>query len=203
MRTLNYRFLGWLLLAAALISAGAYFAHGYQVKRHADVLLREAESAREREDWNQAIEYLERYVLLVPRKNVVPLADLGFLLADQRRIVEAYRTFENVLRQDSSRDDVRRRLVAVALDLRRYPDARHHAAILLERSPGDAELLAFESQALAAMAEYPAAAAALEKAIESAPDKLELHARLASLLQGPLKDAAQAGLVLDRMVAEN
>src|SRR5258708_582964 len=105
MRTVNFRLLGMMLLGSALMSGAAYALHEYQVQRHADVLLREAGLARERKDWNEAIDFLERYVVLVPKNNAGPLADLGLLQADTGRAYEAYRTLENVLRQDALRSN--------------------------------------------------------------------------------------------------
>src|ERR1041384_660681 len=44
-RTINFRLLGILMLAMALVSAAAYGFHEFQVHRRADALLREAKSA--------------------------------------------------------------------------------------------------------------------------------------------------------------
>jgi tetratricopeptide (TPR) repeat protein len=203
MRTVNFRLLGLLMLVTAVLGAAAYSVHGYQVKRHADVLLREANLAKEREDWNGAIDYLERYVMLVPENNVGPLAELGLLQADARRVGQAFRTLENVLRQDASRGDVRRRLVQVAIAIGRFPDARHHLDVLLKESHDDSELFGLKAQCQAAMREYPEAAASLAQAIEKSPEHVEYSAQLASLLHGPMKDPMQAFTVLDKMVAEN
>src|SRR5204863_3955813 len=137
MRTFNFRLLGLMALGMALVSGTAYAVHEYQVKRNADVLLREAGLARERKDWNEAIDFLERYVVLVPKNNAGPLAELGLLQADVRRVGEAYRSLESALRQDAARDDVRRRLVDGAMTLGRFPDARHRVDVLLKASTDD------------------------------------------------------------------
>src|SRR5258708_38717763 len=107
MRTLNFRLLGFMMLGMALVSVGAYAAHEFQIKRHADVLLREARLAKERKDLPQAIDYLERYVVLVPNKNAAPMADLGLLQADIRQHGTAERTPENALPRYASRNEVR------------------------------------------------------------------------------------------------
>ena len=135
MRTFNFRLLALLILVTGVVSAGAYGIHEFQVQRNAAVLLREAQQAKDRKDVNEAIDFLERYAALVKSKDVSALADLGLLQADARRGGQAYVTLESVLRQDSSRSEVRRRLVEVALALRRFPDAQHHVAILLKERP--------------------------------------------------------------------
>src|SRR5262245_45057325 len=126
MRKVNFRLLGFMILSLALVGVVSMFVHGWQVRRNAEVLLREARKAQSRKDLTEAIDYLERYVALVPKNNADPLAELGLLQADAHRAGDAYRTLEAALRQDPSRSDVRRRLVEVALAVRRSPDARHH-----------------------------------------------------------------------------
>jgi predicted Zn-dependent protease len=202
-RIVNFRLVAILMLATALISGAAYGIHGYQVTRKADVLLREAGFAKERGEWGQAIDYLDRYIQLVREKDVARLADLGHLQADRGRMNPAYRTLENVLRRDPSRDDDRRRLVEIALAIRRYPDALHHLEILLQQSPDDVALLPLKSQALVGMKEYAAAAEPLQKAIEKGCENLEVYAQLATLLQGRLKAPMQALEVLNQMVDEH
>src|SRR6476660_1598512 len=133
MRTINFRFLGVTMLVIAIASGAAYLLHEFQTRRQADVLLREAESAKNRDDLNLAIDYLERYQALVPgERSIGPLAELGLLLAKVGRVGQAYRTLEAVLRKDSSRDDVRRKLAEVELDLDRFPDAQHHLEVLMK-----------------------------------------------------------------------
>jgi tetratricopeptide (TPR) repeat protein len=203
MRTINFRFIGFLMLATALVSVAAYGLHAFQVRRNSEVLLREAKNAKDRKDLSEAIDFLDRYVALVPKNNVGPLSELGLLQADARRMGEAYNTLEKALRQDSSLTEVRRRLVEVALVLQRFPDARHHVEVLLNGSPTDVELLILRGQALAGMQEYDVAVESLKEAMAKAPDNLDNYARLALLLHGSMKKPGAALAVLDRMVDEN
>src|SRR5436190_20465162 len=113
-RTVNFRRLGLLLLAASLAAGLAYGIHTIQLKRNASVLLREAGLARVRKDFDAAIDYFGRYVLLVPNGSVGPLAEMALLQADMGRRGQAFENLEKVLRLDAGREDVRRRLVGTA-----------------------------------------------------------------------------------------
>lgn len=203
MRTVNFRVLGGLMLSLAVISGAYYAIHQYQMKRHAGFLLREADRARERKDWAEAIDLLDRYVSIVPRDNAGPVAELGLLQADEHRLGEAAHNLERALREDPTRDDVRRRLVEVSIESGRPLDAREHLEKLLKSSPKDGELYHLQARVLAALTEYSAAAASLVQAIENAPEHLEYCAQLADLLQVRLKDPAQALAVLEEMVTKN
>src|SRR5260221_14639435 len=82
MRRINIRLLGLLMLAAMLTSGLAYGVHKIQITRSADGLLRAARQARERQDFSEAIEFLDRYISLVPENNTGPTADMALLQAD-------------------------------------------------------------------------------------------------------------------------
>ena len=203
MRTFNVRLAGLLLVGTGFLAVGAWAFHDYQVRRNAAVLLREAAVAREHNDLNQAIDFLQRYVSLTPRGNTEPLAELGLLQADMRRPMDAFRTLERVLRQDSSRSKERRRLVEVAVALGRHADARHHVEILLKHDPNDVGLLIQLAKTQAAMNEPEAAARSLRQAIETEPEVLENHALLAELTHKALSDPLGAIDILDRLVLGN
>jgi tetratricopeptide (TPR) repeat protein len=203
MRIVNIRFLGLMLLAIALISVAAYAFHEFQARRQADALLREARLAKDKGELDLAIDYLDRYVALVPRQSLEALAELGLLQAQTGRIGEAYGTLEAVLRKDTSRGDIRRKLVEVALSLRRFPDAQFHVDLLCSAGPVDAELLALRAQCQIGLEDYPAAVASLREALALAPDRLDDSARLAALLESRMKQPSEAMDVLDEMLSRN
>lgn len=203
MRTVNYTLLSLMILAAGIIGGAAYQLHGYQLKRNAGALLREANAAKERGDRNQAIQLLERYVALVRNGDAASLAELGLMQADARRMKDAFRTLERALRQDSSRNDIRRRLIDVALEIGRAHDARYHIELLLKEAPDDHELISRLAQCQAEMGEFPEAATSLARAVELAPHNEEYAGKLAGLYHGELKDPHQALAVLDQLVNRN
>lgn len=190
------------MLAVILTGALAYGVHRIQVTRCGEALLRFAGLARERNDIREAVEFLERYISLIPESNTGPLADLGFLQAELGRHGQAAANFESVLLQHPHRDDVRKRLVDVTVAMRRYPEALQHLSILLKSSPDDVELLGLSGRCQFAMGEFTLAIDAFTQAIKLDPARLEFYFRLATL-HDQLNDTAMAQSVLDEMVAEN
>src|SRR5690606_13894485 len=90
---------------------------------------------------------LKSYLTLRPEDTEV-LARYGRLI-DQRaetteQRIRAMLTLEQVLRRDPGREDLRRRVVQIAMSdgIRRISDARHHLDELLVANPKDVEALA-------------------------------------------------------------
>src|SRR5262249_39418077 len=83
---------------------------------------------------------------------------------------------------------------------RRFPDARHHIDLLLQKTPDDGALLDLQGQCQWGVGDFQAAAGSLEEAIRNSPDRLDSYARLAVLLQTRLDDAGKASEVLNAMV---
>lgn len=203
MRTLNLRLLAILFVGAILTGAVGYGVHSLQVRRNAGVLLRQAAAAKEAENWNEAINCLQRYVSLVRRDNGEVLADLGLLQADARRWGPALRNLQNALRQLPERTDVQRRLAEAAMALRLYTDARQHLEALLKSSPNDPELLELLARCQLAEGHEKLSVDSLSKAIDVAPDRLDAYALLAAIYEERLKDSVLAREILDQMVAKN
>ncbi len=209
MRIVNFRLLGLFLLLSLVISVTAYFVHGYQNRRNAGVLLRQADLARERKRPDEAIGYLERYIMLVPGNSIDQRAELGILQADLKRFPKAYGNLEAVLRLDRTRLVVRRRLVDVVIGLGRIHDACDHLGVLLDVAPDDSELLELLADCYTQVGEYTGTASAprakelLNRAIEAAPGRLHLNVQLAVLLRDHLKDGSGAIQVLKEMVERN
>jgi tetratricopeptide (TPR) repeat protein len=203
MRKINVRLLGILLLGSVVSGGLLYGMHEFQVRRNASVLLNEARSAKDRKDYRESIDFYERYIALIPASDTTPVAELAALQFDVGRLGQAFRNFEAVLRQDPHRSDIRRKLVDVALRMRREADARQHVDVLLAENPEDAELYDTLARCQIAAKEDEAAASSLERALQKDPKRLASYSRLASLLSGPLKNKSKALAILDDMVAKN
>jgi tetratricopeptide (TPR) repeat protein len=220
-RTLNLKLFVSLLLAILVMAVGVHFLHAYQVRRSASGLLDQAAKAEEEERYADAAKLLSHYLGYVP-EDTDALARYGFAL-DKLPPAPVVRlrtllVFDQVLRLEPERTDVRRRLVSLAMDVERYPDAVPHLQILLEESPKNAELEELFGRCYEASNELEAkkiqkgektertAPASAEEAyglaIEHDPARIDAYAALARVLRrtDKIKDAIG---VMDRMVANN
>ena len=203
MRTLNLRVLALLFVAGLAVAGATHVVHGFQVQRNANTLLREARRAQEADRSWDAVDYLRRYLALVPA-DTDAMAELGLLLADLNARGQALQSLEQVLRREPDRMEVRRRLVELAIEIRRYADARNHLEEhLLKSSPNDGELLDLLGQCQAAEGYDEQAVLSFRSAIEYVPDQLESYARLAVVLETRLERSDQAAAVMDRMIDAN
>src|SRR5947209_8253540 len=82
-RRLDLRFLASLAAACAVVGTLLHAVHGYQLRRTADFLLRTADAAADSGRLQRSVDYLERYLALVPGDGDT-LAKYGLLLADTR-----------------------------------------------------------------------------------------------------------------------
>jgi tetratricopeptide (TPR) repeat protein len=208
-RKLNVKFLASTLVLIALLGVGVHLLHGYQVKRNASSLLRQAERAEEAGDIGPALDYLGRYLAFAP-DDTDALTRYGHLLEEQakrtrsaRTLSRAYFTFDQVLRRDASRRQVRRHVVDLAMGLERYADARQHLGVLLQESPANAELEELLGRCEESDKAYGRAAEWYGKAIQHAPHKLDNYVRLAQLYRQHLDQPARAEQVLGSMIKAN
>ncbi|MBL8798796.1 MAG: tetratricopeptide repeat protein [Planctomycetia bacterium] len=208
-RTLNVKLLAGLLVGAAVFAVGVHLLHGFQERRNASALLRQADRAEQDQQPQQAITYLKNYLGLMPRDTEV-LARYGQALeraaVTPNARVHALLVLEQVLRREPQRHDIRRRVVNLAMHpmVGRFSDAREHLEILLrEYTPDDPELEALLARCHAARGEFEPAAACYEKAIQHDSKKIENYVVLAELLRRKLDSARRANEVMDRLVAAN
>src|SRR5207248_1421194 len=137
------RFLAVLLGGSLLFATAWYIVHKFQVRRHAASLLHYASLAESQKRLDRATRFVGLYVNLIPN-DTEARARFGLLLeqVDQspRTRAGAMRVFEQVLLREPNRGDIRRRLIAHAVDLGQYDDALQHLDILMKIQPDDAEL---------------------------------------------------------------
>src|SRR5262249_53516963 len=124
-RALNYRLLTWTAALLALSAVAVHIVHGAQVRRHGRTLLAPSEEAENGGELDRASVRLARYLQLVPDDTEV-LARYADLL-DQAAATPAARlraidVLRQVLARDPSREDLRRRLVALAMDAAAYTE---------------------------------------------------------------------------------
>lgn len=205
-RVVDFRFLGIFVSVMLILFGSVYALHGWQVRRNARDLRVLGEKARGAGELDRAQRFYSQYVGLVPG-DVNALADYGVLLDDARLSPEAGRhafmVYENVLRTDPAREDIRRRQIHVALGLGRFTDALAHVEILRQTHPTDGDLDFLAGLCHERLVDYQAAAEAYEAAIEHAPEKVNAWSRLADLYHRNLDLGERAEEIINRLVDEN
>ncbi len=202
-RVLNYRFLGGLSVTLLLLLGTVYSVHGLQVQRHAGSLMELGRKAQAGGDLPAAKGYFRRYIGLVPN-DLNALADFGQLLDRMhngpREARQVFMVYEELLRADPTREDIRRRQIEIAMDTGRIPDALMHVKVLRQSYPTEGRLDYQSGRCLEELAEYDDAVKAYEAALEHSPDLLETYGRLAWLFQTRLDRSERARKLLDNLV---
>jgi tetratricopeptide (TPR) repeat protein len=211
-RTLNTRPLIYLCAFGLGLCLVLYVIHHLQTRRNAGALLEQAKQAESLGDLRTAEECLKLYLGYQPR-NADAFARYAALLAARARSLDDWvrtlLTYDQVLRLDPDRRDIRRRLVDLAFELRAYHVARYHLDKLIEsaapdggRTPASARSNSADLQLLLGRCyegenEYSKAAACYERAIQCDPRDLDGYIRLAEILRNQLQDSAAADRVMD------
>ncbi len=171
-----------------MLCGSGYYVHGYQVKRNAGALLVQADRAEKDGNLAKAADYFSRYLSLVPA-DPDALARFGLLLSDPkvaktgRDSMRALSVLERAVLRDPNRNDLRRRVVRMAMELRRYTNARDDIDRLLKAFPDDGELEAMSGFCFEQLGKFEDARKQYEKAIKHAPTTIDNYRHLASLLR--------------------
>ncbi|QDU36066.1 tetratricopeptide repeat protein [Maioricimonas rarisocia] len=198
----NVKLLLATLVTLIVAAVGIHFVHGYWVQRNASVLLERADVAEQEERYSDAISSLTQYLNLQPQTSLSEaeeqqitdiLERLARLFQMQKTTrnqqIRLYRTYEDVLRRDPTRDATRRELVDVCMRLGLSRDAIRHIDTLLDRpKQGEpdslediAELHFLKGDSYWALEEYRAAALAYVHAILTEPSNPRRYTRTAAL----------------------
>jgi tetratricopeptide (TPR) repeat protein len=182
-----------LLGGAIVFAVCTHFLHAYQVKRTAGFLLSQADKAEEDGNLPQAAAYVSRYLTLVP-KDADARIRYGFLLSEKlaktpKDFERAYLILDQAVRDGGDREDLRRRVIQLALrpSLSLYSDAAQQIDSLFKADIKDAQLLTWRAQCYEASGDYKKARERLEEAVSLSKDP-EDFVRLAVLMrQQPLQ----------------
>jgi len=200
MRTVKKKFALSLLAALILLGIGAYFLHGFQIRRNAKVFLERAQKAKAEERFDVALKNYQWYVELAPN-DLDALAEYAALLVDLRAYGPAYYRLETLLRLDPGRLDSRRKLVQVLTAIGRFRDAQEHLQqYLLKETPDDAELLTELGRCQRGLGQYEQATTTFRRAIELKPDYVPAYAQLAGTYRHNLKQPEQGDQWITKMV---
>ena len=204
LRHVNYRFL--ILTATTLVVLLSFVEglHRYQIERLSSHLLKRADDALAVGQLDNAIPHLRGYLLMEPddretrQKLAVALADVA-KSAKQR--YEAFLFLEQVLKDDPTQSELRRRLIDLLMSGGRFPDAIEHLKMLIANAPSDDQLHLLMARSYAAVGENLRAVGFYENSIRCAPRSLSTYEELAELLHERMNEEEKASQVIDQMVA--
>lgn len=184
--------------------------HYFQMRRHSDFFLEQARESREKEDVAErfkAVDQYARYLSFAP-DDVDAMEEFGVLLVDYASLgpqwaSRAYTTLEQVLREDPTRSEARRKLVALSMVMRRFDDAQTHLEELRKASPADAEILELLAQCQVAQGKTAEAEATLLATIEKVPSHLNTYVQLARDVYRASDRREEADAIMNKMVEVN
>jgi Tfp pilus assembly protein PilF len=214
MRKLNLKLTVYLASGLVLFAVALVGVHWLQSGRIAKALLWQARHAQEQDQIDQVVRYLGRYLEFVP-DDTDERANLGKALADPRVAwsakgrQRALFVLEQVLTRAPDRDDVRRLLARLALDLQRNELAREHLEVLHRDFSDDGAVDLLYGQLEDASSHSSEAADWYRQAIAHAPAQIDGYVSLARLLRRPLENAdpaprhAEADRVMNDLTAQN
>ncbi|MCC6417051.1 MAG: tetratricopeptide repeat protein [Gemmataceae bacterium] len=204
-RRLNVRLLVWTVGAIAVSAAGTHLLHGFQVRRNADALLRQAERSVTDGQLFKAATYYRHYLAYEP-DDTAALAEyartLDRLARSRAARLRAVLVMEQTLRRNPALHDLRERLVQLTTTLGKFGDAIRHLEVLTVAFPKRGDLEHHLGWCQEARRDYQAAADAFARAVKKAPAQLDSHVLLAELLRR-LDRPEEATQALDAMVAAN
>ncbi|MBN2217593.1 MAG: tetratricopeptide repeat protein [Pirellulales bacterium] len=190
MKKLNVRLLAILVGTALVLTVTVLVVRHFQVRRHAKTDLENARTINKLEKLEERAEAVKPYVRYLGwfPKETEARAELGLLLADMSKedpsyLFKAYGHLQQVLLEDTMRDDVRRSVIDLAMRMGRFGDARAQIEVLQNRSPNDGELFELLARCQIAEKDYAAARRSYETAISYAPELLEAYVGLTTLLR--------------------
>jgi tetratricopeptide (TPR) repeat protein len=210
-RSINVRFLCWLIAAGVILAVAVFSVHAYQMSRNANVFKRQAEEAEKENHFDVAARYYRLYMNYRPGDTEARRAWGQALDRKENKsrleLQQIATIFEEVLRHQED-NDLRRRLVDIYLNLRRFADVMSHLKVLLDKgSPleNDGELqqrlaLCYNIQENRADAEKE-----YKRAIKNAPHHLPSYIEYADLLRRkkikPDDEASADKIMLDMVLA--
>ncbi|MEO1525481.1 MAG: tetratricopeptide repeat protein [Planctomycetota bacterium] len=200
-RTVNGKLV--LILMGATLAAGAalFAAHSVQADRTAELFLREAQKAREVDEFDRAIRSYRSHLNLLP-DSVDAREEYAQLLFELNDFGNAGAEFEHLLRLAPEMVGPRRRAAECALKIGRYSDCLDHLTRLLE-STQDAELYEWLGRCQVETRRFAEAAQSLRASVEKDSARLDVYALLSQLLVRELDQPEEAERVIAELTTNN
>lgn len=206
---LNFRFAIIMFVSVAVIATATHFLHAYQVQRMASSFLDRATQMEKQEQLDKAVDYVSRYVALVPTDEPA-LERLAALLVDERlgksQIAKrrAKLVLEKVLYSQPKRHDVRRQLIKLNVELGGYTDAGDDLDkyLLAETEfKNDSELRYLRGLCFDNTGKFKDARTQYEMSVNAANPSLEAYLRLAYLLRRHPHEVVQGSETPEQIIS--
>ena len=204
-KTLNFRYLIRLLVVVSVVVVAIWLVHRAQAAKVVDAFRIQAKRAEEKQDFGKAAGYLRRLLVLDP-SDTKAQAQMVLLLQEvvrtQQQRKNLFLEMEEVLREDPNRDEVRRRVIDVAIGLGLYSDAQQHIDVLVKRVPDKdkGKLYDLKGRSLVAAGQFEKAIKEFETAANSKPSFVLAYGRLATLYRRQLNKPADADKIIKQML---
>jgi tetratricopeptide (TPR) repeat protein len=206
-RHLNRRLLAVLVSLFAVVGTGAYVVHRVQLRRNAHVFLERADHDAAAGDLPGAADYYARYLRLAPGdvnawENYARVLERRAEAAggSASAYLKAFFAYEEVLRRDDGRTEVRRQAARLALRLGRLSDAHAHLEVLTAALPKDAEARRLLGECDEALGNFQEAAEHYEQATQCDEHDILSYAKLAHVRREQLSEPDKADAAMDEMV---
>ncbi len=203
---INIRLLVSLLIVAVIGSAGWFFLHRFQAKRHVAALLDMATVAEAQGRPDRAARFVGLYLSLGGGDSAARIRYADLLEQQAGTAKALHRVMEvreQLLLDQPDNHDIRRRVVSAGLRLRLFDDTLRHLKVLHEAFPKDGTIDYQLGLCLQGRGEDEKAAKSYEDAVEHAPNQIEAYDRLARLYRDRLDQPAKADKVMDDLVQKN
>lgn len=199
----NWRLVLGTVAILAVAGVCVHVLHAVQLRRNAGSLREQAIQAVEDGKPDRAARFFSAYLDLVPEDlaTQAEYADALQKVGTQSARLRSVAVLDRVLKKQPERHDLRRRLIATAVELNQPVVARTHLEALLQAHPDDGEAEYYLGRLDEDARNYRTAAEWYEKAATHRPDLIEAQSRLAFLLRRHLEQPEKGDEVIDRMVA--
>jgi predicted Zn-dependent protease len=210
-RKLNLPVLIGLVVTAAALVLGVRYIHGLQSRRMTSALLRQAEQADAIGERDRSLYYLEHYLAYKPDDHEAQIR-FGLSYADTVQgpggKLNAFFLLERALRHSPEREEIRRKVAKLALELSardpgRLSDAGEHLGVLLKAHPNDPDLAQDLGRFHDLSRRFADAAEWYRKAIGRDAGRIFCYMRLAELLRTRLEQPERADRIMAELVGAN
>ncbi len=187
-------------------AAGITLRHRQQLRRTAERLQEQARSNFALGKFREAATHWEQYLALKPDDNAARLGlaqSLDRVAVARKARTNVFLLYDETLRNDPTLQDVRRRIIEIALELDRIPDARSHLVAYEQSNERDGWYWEQTARVHRALGEDTAAVTSARSAIQLDPSRLMAAQLLIDLLGHRMGQIHEADAVASQIVAAN